>query len=129
MFRTKKRTFNKQTVLYRDRHNAISQALLSDGQARAALGRSHCCSLPRGCLYLSHCRNCHLGFCALQLHHVKHHLPGLLWRARHSGIISFSSAVCHNLTCPFQLSNALSTDLGNMGLMILWVGWVPLLPP
>lgn len=53
--------------------NAISQALLlSSGQASAALGRSHCCSPLHGCLHLSHCRNCHLGFvpCSLpcQIH-------------------------------------------------------------
>lgn len=50
--------------------NTISQALpLSGGQAAATLGRSHCGSLPRGCLHLSHCRNCHPGFvpCSLAL--------------------------------------------------------------
>lgn len=114
--------------------SAISQALpLSSGQASAAPGGSHCCSLPRGCLHLSHCRNCHLGFvsCTLTMSNPSCQSP---WRVLPTGISSFHH--CHlgwlpEPSCPpFQVRQTLvvwphsygpCSHLARMGLMVLFV--------
>lgn len=119
LFRTKKGTFNKQTVLYRDRQHAISQALLlSGGQAAATLGRSHCGSLTSGCRHLSHCRNRHPGFVPCSLTTSNPSCQSLL--GEYYPLASLPFTICH-LGCllepsfpPFKLGKPQASDLANM---------------